>query len=330
MSKKFAFIVVLFVLVTFWYFAIYSREHPQKITPVPVASDLTLYVQPDSGRSAIEEAIKNARFEILMEIYLLSDREIIDAIESAHDRGVAVNIIIECHPFGGGNINKKTIDELNKKRINNKCASKNFALTHEKAVVVDASLAFIMTQNLTNSSFEKNREYDVRDADKKDVDEIRNIFLDDWKESSFIPTLNSIIESPNNSRAAITNLINSASQEIDIEMEIIDDTQIVGLLSKRAHEIKVNVILPTIKQINANKKSIDSLRNAGANVRVITDPYMHAKMILVDERRAYVGSINLTSASIDENRELGIILSQQDVTDKLQMTFFEDWSKAID
>jgi phosphatidylserine/phosphatidylglycerophosphate/cardiolipin synthase-like enzyme len=53
-------------------------------------------------------------------------------------------------------------------------------------------------------------------------------------------------------------------------------------------------------------------------------------MILVDRSKAYVGSVNLTSASIDENRELGIILSQGDVVNRLYEVFRGDWEKGLD
>ena len=39
-----------------------------------------------------------------------------------------------------------------------------FSLTHEKSIVIDKNKAFILNQNLTASSFSKNREYDVLDT----------------------------------------------------------------------------------------------------------------------------------------------------------------------
>jgi len=326
--KRIYFILILLALVTFWYFVFYSREHPQKITPVPAVSDLRLYVQSEDRRSGIIDAIREAKREVLIETYLISDKQVIDALEEAHRKGVAVNVIIECHPFGGGNINKKVIEEFKLRKINNKCASDKYSLTHEKAIVIDEEKAFVMTQNLTLSSFEKNREYVIEDRDKKDVDEIRKIFLSDWEEKAFVPTLTNIIESPNNARAGITSLIESAKNEIDIEMEVIEDIQIINLLKAKARNMKINLILPTVKQIGANKNEMEELRASGVNVRTMGEPYMHAKMILVDLSTAFIGSVNLTSASIDENRELGIILSQQDVVGGLSGTFLTDWERA--
>jgi phosphatidylserine/phosphatidylglycerophosphate/cardiolipin synthase-like enzyme len=55
---------------------------------------------------------------------------------------------------------------------------------------------------------------------------------------------------------------------------------------------------------------------------------MHAKMILSDDTKAYIGSINFSAQSMDENRELGIILTQADSIQKLTTTFETDWESA--
>lgn len=38
-------------------------------------------------------------------------------------------------------------------------------------------------------------------------------------------------------------------------------------------------------------------------------PYLHAKVILRDGKYAYIGSHNLTTNSLDNNRELGVFLA---------------------
>ncbi len=323
MFKKILPFLVLIIFVLVWYVWFYEPAHPTSIATSNTQSNLSLYVQPQAGRNPIVDVINNAQKEVLVEIYLLSDRSVINAILSAKERSVAVKIIIECHPFGGGNINSKTKKELEEKKIETKCASDRFALTHEKMVLVDNETVFILSQNLTTTSFDKNREYDILDKNKEDIAEIRKIFFADWENKTFTPTLTNIIESPNNARAGLTDFISSAQREIDIEMEVISDSAIINLLIEKAKSIKVNLLLPTTKQIAANKKEIE-----GVSVKTISTPYMHAKMILVDGKRAYVGSINLTAASIDENRELGIILSQSDLIENIAGTFESDWNGA--
>jgi cardiolipin synthase len=44
----------------------------------------------------------------------------------------------------------------------------------------------------------------------------------------------------------------------------------------------------------------------------MSSPYIHAKMFLVDGQRAFVGSVNVSDNSLNNNRELGIIFDQAD------------------
>ncbi len=60
-------------------------------------------------------------------------------------------------------------------------------------------------------------------------------------------------------------------------------------------------------------------------MRVTTSPYIHAKSILADGKLAYVGSINFTANSMENNRELGILTKTPRVLRALAETFEEDW-----
>lgn len=327
--KKVLPLVILLLFVFGWYLIFYSPKYPKTVKVSGTENNLSLFIQPEDGKAFLVDGIKAARKEVLVEVYLLSDRDVITALEDSFSNGNLVQVILECHPFGGGNINTKTKKELESKKIPTKCASDKFALTHEKAVIVDASTAYILSQNITPTSFSKNREYDVMDINKQDVDEVRNIFMADWNNTSFTPTDNNIIESPNTARAGLTDLINGAKAEIDIEAEVIDDAAMTNLLLEKAKTVKVKMIFPTLKQISANKKDIDLLVAGGVEVKTTSSPYMHAKMIMVDNSKVYTGSINLSSASMDENREVGIIYTQNDVVQRIGKTFDGDWEKAV-
>ena len=56
--------------------------------------------------------------------------------------------------------------------------------------------------------------------------------------------------------------------------------------------------------------------------------YIHAKMILVDSRRVFLGSQNFSAASLDDNRELGIILSTGAIVRSMERTFAGDYAHA--
>jgi len=307
------------------------------LTPKPASLNVlgadtktALFIEPAAGRGPILDVINNAKSEILVEVYLLSDKQIIQALGDAKARGIKVNVMLEEHPFGGGNLNNNTKKTLDSAGIAFEWTNSAFSLTHEKAIVVDQSEAFILNQNLTASAFTKNREYDVIDTDFQDVSQIREMFIDDWERKSFTPGVSHLIVSPVTSRPALTALINSASHTLDIEIEDINDSQIASILSQKAKNIQVRLLVPTFSQIQSNTKTVKELAKSGVVVKILSSPYLHAKLILVDDVKAYVGSVNLSAQSMDQNRELGIILSQSDSISLLNSTFESDWSKATE
>lgn len=318
--------LIFLVLVYSWFLISNVVSRPSTLEVLGADSNITLSVQPDAGRQPILDAIDNARQEILVEMYLLSDKQIIEALSNARGRGVAVNVMLEKHPFGGSNLNNKSEKTLRENGVAVKWTNPSFSLTHEKAVVIDGRQAFILNQNLTASAFTKNREYNIIDTNPEDVSEVRNIFLADWERREFKPTTTHLIISPKNSRAALTTLIKSAIKTIDIEMEYIEDEKIVSLLSDKAKTTQIRLIIPTFTQFPANKDSAKRLAQDGVSVKTLSSPYIHAKMILTDDVKAYIGSINLSTQSMDENRELGIMLSENEIIKTLAETFSSDWN----
>jgi hypothetical protein len=54
-------------------------------------------------------------------------------------------------------------------------------------------------------------------------------------------------------------------------------------------------------------------------------PFVHAKAIVADGRRLFVGSENLSSASLDRNREIGILMNDSGLAGQVERTFASDW-----
>lgn len=293
-------------------------------------SEVTLFTQPESGARPIIAAINKASRSIKVEVYLLSDKDIIKALEEARLRGIDVKVILEHHPFGGSTLNPKTKTELEKANIPVHWSAPEFALTHEKSIIIDERQLFVLGQNLTTSAFSKNREYDIIDDNPADVKEAVNIFTADWNNTTFTPTDSHLIVSPINSRTGITTLLQKATREIDIEIEDINDRGIVNLLIEKSKSLKVRLVAPTINQIKSNKDSLVSLSKSGIQVHTLSSPYIHAKLILIDNSLAYTGSVNLSAQSMDHNRELGIILGEKDIIQDLHNYFEKDWSNSLE
>jgi phosphatidylserine/phosphatidylglycerophosphate/cardiolipin synthase-like enzyme len=60
-----------------------------------------------------------------------------------------------------------------------------------------------------------------------------------------------------------------------------------------------------------------------------TLPYTHAKMIIADGARAYIGSVNLSTASTTDARELGIFFQDPASIQMITTAFESDWAQSV-
>jgi cardiolipin synthase len=299
-----------------------------------------VFVEPDAGDAVITSAIAGAKKTILLEMYLLTERKVISALEDAANRGVDVQVMLEQHPYGSAPPTQ-TLDRLTAAGVKAQATNPVFALTHEKGMVIDGNTAYIMTANFTLSalgsgSYTKNREYGIIDTNAQDVQAVTTIFNADWNRST--PQIHdpNLVVSPVNSRPAFTSLINSAHKTLLIEAEEMQDSGIEqAIVNAGQRGVKVEVILPSSSSSSSGDSTGDSNSNgiraiSHTGIQIEEDPhlYMHAKIIIVDGQKAFVGSENISTASLEKNRELGILVSDQNVLGTLQQTFQQDWNAS--
>lgn len=325
-KKRLTFLMLIVVLYGA-FFAFQAHKTANQLQVLGTNTNLAVFVEPQSGHTPILSAIDSAQKEINVEVYMLTDKEIINHLIEAKNRGVAVRVLLEQHPFPEGNSNNATYTTLKQADIAVQWTNPSFALTHEKSMIIDNKEVFILSQNLTTSAFSKNREFDIEDTNPEDISEVTNIFIADWNKTSFSQKDPHLLVSPNSSRHGLTTLLLNAKNTLAIEMEVISDKEIIDDLCTDSKIMKVRIIIPTFSQISSNRNEAEELLQCGAQVKTLSTPYIHAKMILADNT-AYVGSINFTTESMDDNRELGIILTQPDIFQTLATTFENDWAKA--
>jgi len=306
----------------------------------PGTQGVQVFVEPTAGESVITSAIDEAKQSIWLEIYLLTDTKVIRALEDAAHRGLDVRVMLEPHPYGVGTaLPRRTLDTLSAADTKAQPTSSSFSLTHEKGMIIDGQTAYIMTCNFTRSalgattSSTTNREYGIIDNNAQDVQSISTIFNADWNRTNAQYTDPNLVVSPDNARNAFTSLINGAHKTLAIEAEEMQDSQIEqDLVNAAQRGIHVQVILPAPNGSSSesagsdnNSQGISTIKQAGVQVKEDSQLYMHAKIIIVDGQEAFVGSENISTASLDQNRELGLIVSDQNVMTTLQQTFQQDW-----
>lgn len=305
----------------------YQSEY-QKQEILGSVSELAAFVEPDDGLAPVINRVRAADKQILVEVYILSDPEIISELIAADRRGVDVKVILEERPFGGNRLNQKSRVTLTNGGVEVKWSRKLFRFTHEKAIMFDGHEACILNANLSASAFVNNREFSICTLNKGEVKELQEIFWGDWGNSEVTVVQKNLVVSPVNSRAKLLSLLRQAENHIEIVMEVLDDEETVGILQEKSQKISVRVLMPTPEQILANKDGAEKISRAGGWVRKLSAPYIHGKLIVVDGERAYLGSVNLTENSFDENREVGIIVSQPEIVQRFLSVFEKDWASA--
>jgi cardiolipin synthase A/B len=78
------------------------------------------------------------------------------------------------------------------------------------------------------------------------------------------------------------------------------------------------------------RDDLAQLRSCGVNIRLYHGQryYIHAKLLVIDGRRALVSSQNLSTGSLQYNRELGITLRTKDLVSRLTGDFDADYRRA--
>ena len=299
------------------------------VTPTPTGNQtVSVFDEPTAGEQVILDAINNAQQSVWLEDYLLTDTNVITTLENAAKRGLDVRVMLDPHPYGGGTPTA-TINALNAAGAKAQTANPAFTYTHEKTMILDGSTAYIMTLNFTYSAMNgKNREYGVIDTTPADVQGAINIFNADWSRVADTVSNANLVISPDNSRNQFLALINGATTSLVIEAEeMLDPTVEQAIASAAQRGVNVQVILPSPSGgSDSNASGIATIKAGGAKVEEDSQLYMHAKMMIADGKLAYVGSVNISTNSFDNNRELGVLFSDSTSISTLQQTFQSDWS----
>jgi cardiolipin synthase len=305
---------------------------PAPATPNPSPPGTrTLFVEPDDGSGPVLEAIRGARRSLDVVAYLLTDRTVVDALIAANRREVAVRVMLERDPYGSGQGNAAAYGQLSNAGVDVRWGNAAFALTHEKALIADGATALIMTLNLTYSAFHGNREYGIITRDGAEVAEALAGFNADWERRAFEPRAPSLLWSDANTRRKLLDFIDGARISLLLEQESLQDRETLQHLANAARRgVKVRIITPPDDgESDPNRQGREQLLAAGAAVRTLQDPRMHAKIVIADGTSAILGSANLTFSGMENNRELGIRVGEPGIVGRLVETFEADWALAV-
>ena len=114
-------------------------------------------------------------------------------------------------------------------------------------------------------------------------------------------------------------LLDSATTTIHIADAKVEDEAVLKLLHAKA-DAGVDVCVLGAEGREARARST-------LQYRAITRFRLHAKCVIVDAKRAAIGSMNLRTQCFDRRREVGILIDDQRIVQKLEAVFQGDWEQ---
>jgi phosphatidylserine/phosphatidylglycerophosphate/cardiolipin synthase-like enzyme len=290
-------------------------ERPQAALPAvapAAAADDRLIVEPDDGMSVIDNLLASARRSLDLTMYELDDPSAESVLALDASRGVRVRVILDRRLEQARNL--PAYDFLRSRGVAVAWSSTRFFATHEKAFVIDRTTAVVMSLNLTSRYYATSRDVAVVDHDPADVAAIESVFEADFRGGgSATPAADDLVWSPGQSWADLLALVSRARVSVALESEELSSPAVVRALEADAKRgVRVSIAMTYSDDW---RPAFSSLRRAGASIRVMYGErplYLHAKLIAVDAGTsrgvAFVGSENLTDASLLHDRELGVVL----------------------
>jgi phosphatidylserine/phosphatidylglycerophosphate/cardiolipin synthase-like enzyme len=293
--------------------------------PAEAGSFTGVIVLPDDGAAPFLDELDAAQESIQLYIYLLSDEEAIRALLRAHHRGVDVRVMLDPTPYGGAGSELDVYQRLDAAGVGVRWTSGQFRFAHVKMLIVDHTVLMVMNLNWTQAAFSANREFAVVTNDADQVAQATLIFENDW-DGLAATAAGPLITSPETSRVSLLRFITSAKSSVDIYAEVMTDPEIVDALGNaQSRGVRVRLVMSEAGDESLWHEEPGFLARLGVEVRIVNDPYIHAKVVIVDGELAWIGSQNFTANSLDNNREVGTFVDDRPSLARINRAFEADF-----
>jgi len=331
MKHKFiSFFVVLVICVVLGAIAYFYFPNKSKKLSSYAVESLLILPQHDAFEHTVQ-TFNQAHVSIDLVMYELNVPSIINALIRAKNRGVKVRVILQKDVYMPKGFNYSAIDQLQKAGVPLHFASSQFTYTHEKSWIVDGKEAYISTGNFNIAADCSERNFTVKIENPKLIREIERIFNADWSYQSIWLSKPLLIWSPINSHERLVGLIKGTQHNLEIYAPELNDFSIINVLKEKLKQhVDMTIITIPPRKVNhcKDKRTRNQLVAMGAKVYYMNKLFPHAKVIIRDYgqqgAQAFLGSENLSRNSLDNNRELGVDITNPQIVGALESRFQGD------
>ncbi len=288
--------------------AILSKPQASPRVPAPVTEDgMTL----DWGSEVKTEAlslIRSSHRYCYLDIYELSDRDVLDALAAAKRRRVDVRVVLDATESHSQSVGVPTLEKDGVPTLSLHIAQ---GISHLKMLVADGRV-LIGGMNFGSGSWLNN---DASVYLTRANPSFVSLFRWDWTRADGIPSAPPAYEPPllddRWNEEKVVQSIQSASRSISMEAFDLSDDAVVNALDGAVRRGVVVKLLLDPGQTYSREPARE-LADDGATVRYYT-PYqgewMHAKILDIDGGRIFIiGSANFSHQAYTYNHEADILL----------------------
>lgn len=278
---------------------------------------MRLIIQPKDGVKPLLDAIAQAKKCVDIVIFRFDLPDLEKALQAACKRGVAVHALV-AHTSGSGNKKLRNLESrLLEYGATVARTDDELVRYHGKLLLIDKTTLFILGFNYTNQDIHRSRSLGVVVRKPSILREaMRLIASDEDRGQTFRPSRSDLVISPENARDRLLRFIRKARRELLIYDNCLTDDEMLAALRKR---VRAGVRIRILGHVE--KKGRKGLKVRKPNVR------LHVRALVRDGNRAFVGSQSLRRLELDERREVGIIVREKKIVEKIERVFRSDWKK---
>ncbi|MFE7170514.1 phospholipase D-like domain-containing protein [Streptomyces sp. NPDC057616] len=301
--------------------------------PANAASYSAFAFSQSGGEPDVYDFINSATSSLDMTMYELEDTTAVNDLIALKNKGVTVRVVLDRQHKTANN---SAYTSLTNAGVGVVWSPSTFVYTHQKTITVDGTKSLVLTGNLTSQYYATGRDYGVFTDDTRDVAAIEKVFNADYAGTAVTPTDGDhLLWSPTDSRNRLLSVINSATRTLDVEeLEFSDSTVVNAIVARAKAGVAVRMVLESPGDYSSE---VSAVKSAGGKVVGYSDPngfYIHAKAMVADyglsTQEVEAGSMNISSNSLSNNRELGIVLTgtgvAQSVATTVETTFAGDYA----
>lgn len=357
---KFRHFSLLWLVLINIFFASCAPQVPRVLEPLPVTTNLApgeevdwyevYFSDPNSPNAnsyrggpdeALAEAIDEARFQVDIAVYDLNLWSIRDALINAHQRGVAVRVVVETN-----NLDEEEVQALIDVGIP-VIDDQNSGLMHNKFVVIDGTHLWLGSMNLTINGVYKNnnnliylRSSQLAENYSHEFEEMftKGFFGSLVIEDTPHPQLNingSRVEtyfSPDDGTAQrIVDLLQNAQESIYfLAFSFTSDAIAEAMLERSYNGVTVIGVFDESQYYSNIGTEFDHLYEANLDVRLDGNSgKMHHKVIIIDGKIVITGSYNFSASAEERNDENTLIIHNDDIALKYIAEFERVYAQAF-